>query len=108
MILYLSVSIAAGLVVLMLVVIIRLTIQKRRERKRAKLNITEPLPNGFCDDISDIDQDITDLSHSSPPRQDPSVAVVRYTSRSTMRRQDSDTNPRAPITTRGQNNFYYS
>ncbi|GAB6032483.1 hypothetical protein CHUAL_011114 [Chamberlinius hualienensis] len=108
LVLYVSVSIAAGLVVFMCVVIARLIVQKRRERKKANLNITEPLPNGFSDDMSDVDQDITDLSHSSPPnRPDPSVSVVRYTSHSTMRRQDSDTNPRAPLANRSHNNFYY-
>jgi hypothetical protein len=105
--LYLMVSISAGLVLFLVVVVGRLCVQKRRERARAQLNISEPLPNGFGDDMSDLDQDITDLSHGSSRMPEPNVEMVRYTSRSTMRRQDSDTNPRAPMA-RTHNNFYYS
>lgn len=105
--LYLTVSISAGLVLFLVVVVGRLCVQKRRERARAQLNISEPLPNGFGDDMSDLDQDITDLSHGSSRMPEPNVEMVRYTSRSTMRRQDSDTNPRAPMA-RTHNNFYYS
>ncbi|XP_076372792.1 protein eva-1-like isoform X2 [Tachypleus tridentatus] len=101
-ILYLTLSLGAGLMVFLSVLAFRLYIQKRRERKRADLHISEPLPSAFVEDSSDLDH--FDTSN----RPDNNIEVVRFTSTSTMRRQDSDTNPRAPMSRNVTSYDYYS
>lgn len=69
--LYLSVSVGGGLLVLLLVVIAKLLWQKHRLKKTAKFHESAnqqstSLPNGFTDDISEIDADI-DLTMTAPP-----------------------------------------
>lgn len=96
-ILYLTLSLSAGLLAFLIVLAGRLYFQRQQERKRAKLHITDPLPSVF-DDASELDH------YDSSGRQENSVEVVRYTNRSTISRQDSDSHPRAPIS----HNYYYS
>ncbi|XP_067118715.1 protein eva-1-like isoform X1 [Centruroides vittatus] len=101
-ILYLTLSLGAGLLTFMVVLAVRLYILKRKERKRANLNITDTIPTAFGEDGSDLDH------FDTSDRPDNGVDVIRYgTNRSTMRRQDSDTYPRAPMG-RSLNNYYYS
>ncbi|XP_013780747.1 protein eva-1 homolog C-like, partial [Limulus polyphemus] len=97
-ILYLTLSLGAGLVVFFLVLSIRLYAQKKKERKKANLNISEPLPTSFDEYISDLEH----LDNTDRPGVE-----ARRESRSTMRRQDSDTYPRAPMS-QNMNNYYYS
>uniref|UniRef100_T1JAU7 SUEL-type lectin domain-containing protein n=1 Tax=Strigamia maritima TaxID=126957 RepID=T1JAU7_STRMM len=106
LILYLALSFGAGLVAFMGLVIAWLVVARKRDKKRVKVNITDPLPDAFAEEISDVDQDISDLTR---PAHQESVEVVRFSTRSTTRRQgDSDTNPRAPMSRTQQSNFYYS
>lgn len=98
-ILYVTLSIGAGVLIFLLVLTFRLYSQQQRTLKKAKLNISEPLPLTFDENCSDLDQ--------YDPRNDQSVEVVRYTNMSTIRRQDSTSQPRAPLS-HSMNNYYYS
>lgn len=98
-ILYVTLSLGVGVLLFLLVLTFRLYSQQQRQLKKAKLNISEPLPLTFDENCSDLDQ--------YDPRQDQSVEVVRYTNMSTIRRQDSTSQPRAPLS-HSMNNYYYS
>lgn len=68
--LYLIISVTAGVLLCLLLVIGRLVLQKRRLKKMdSKLHTSNTadttLPNGFSDDISEIDADI-DLTTPLP------------------------------------------
>lgn len=67
--LYLIISVTAGVLLCLMLVIGRLLIQRSRAKKVPNTltvnNGDIPLPNGFADDISDIDNDI-DLTTSLP------------------------------------------
>ncbi|KDR12374.1 hypothetical protein L798_13668, partial [Zootermopsis nevadensis] len=67
--LYLILSITAGLLLFLGLVIGRLLVQRHRARSEAKFHATaaaeHALPNGFADDISEIDADI-DLTVATP------------------------------------------
>lgn len=66
-ILYLTLSIAAGILVLLTLLISRLWWQKRRGRREAKsLHSSDPIP-AFADDVSDVDNDIDLTSLTLPP-----------------------------------------
>ncbi|GFQ81888.1 protein eva-1 [Trichonephila clavata] len=96
-ILYVTLSLGAGILLFLLVLTVRLYTQQQRTLKKAKLNVSEPLPTfEDCSDLEPFD-----------PRQDNSVEVVRYTNMSTIRRQDSTSQPRAPLS-HSMNNYYYS
>ncbi|XP_018578877.1 protein eva-1 isoform X2 [Anoplophora glabripennis] len=75
--LYLIVSVAAGLLLLLSFLVGRLLLQRHRARREAKFhatNISEnTLPNGFTDDISEVDADI-DLT-TPLPGPVPSVTI---------------------------------
>ncbi|XP_022239431.1 protein eva-1 homolog C-like isoform X2 [Limulus polyphemus] len=101
-VLYLTLSLGGGLVAFFGVLSVRLYLQKKAERKKASLNISEPLPTSFDEEVSDLEHfDTTDRPDHS------GVEIVRFCNRSAMRRQDSDTHPRAPMS-RNMNNYYYS
>lgn len=101
-------SIGAGLVLLLLVVIVRLLVQKRRASAQAKFNPNDSLPNEFAEEISEIDADIslaTAIPAIPPPPPAPSQnEVVRYGTG--VRRHDSDTNPRS-LSRPGNSQYYY-
>uniref|UniRef100_A0A1W7RAK3 Protein eva-1 n=1 Tax=Hadrurus spadix TaxID=141984 RepID=A0A1W7RAK3_9SCOR len=97
-ILYLTLSLGAGLLAFLIVLAGRLYFQRQRQSRRAKLHITDPLPSVF-DDTAELDH-----YEASGARHENSVEAVRYTNRSTMSRQDSDSHPRAPLS----HNYYYS
>lgn len=120
--LYLILSITAGLLLFLGLVIGRLLVQRHRARREAKFHATaaaeHTLPNGFADDISEIDADI-DLTVTpvpvpvvaahSPPG---SVAeVVRYGSgaQGTLRRGqvDQDVGPPRSLNRGGNSQYYY-
>lgn len=72
---YLIVSIAAALLLCLSLLVVRLLVQRHRARREAKFlatNVAEhTLPNGFTDDISEVDADI-DLTTPLPV---PSIMV---------------------------------
>lgn len=83
--LYLIISVTAGVLLCLILVIGRLWIQKRRLKKDPS-NIQSSntgettLPNGFSDDISEIDADIdltTPLPLPSVSRSDVSILLVK-------------------------------
>lgn len=116
---YLTLSLSAGLVAFLIVLAARLYVQKRRDRRPAtKMRISEPLTSPYGgDDMAELDAAFeaserlttTALTGATPLATSAcEPEVVRYTnSRNTMRRQDSDTHPRAPVA-RNMNNYYYS
>lgn len=62
-----ALSIAAGILVLLTLLIGRLWWQKRRAKREAKsLHSSDPIP-AFADDVSDVDNDIDLTSLSLPP-----------------------------------------
>lgn len=120
--LYLILSVTAGLLLFLGLVIGRLLVQRHRARREAKFHATaaaeHTLPNGFADDISEIDADI-DLTVTplpvpvvavhSPPG---SVAeVVRFGSgaQGTLRRGqvDQDVGPPRSLNRGGNSQYYY-
>lgn len=129
--LYLILSVTAGIVLCLGLVIGQLLVQRHRARQDAKFHqqaVTEhALPNGFTDDISEIDADIDlttplpvpTVAIHSPPRQEhiSSIAeVVRYgiasptpvPTHGTMRR-DIDCEAAQPrsLNRAGNNQYYY-
>lgn len=63
--LYIIVSVTAGILIFLGLVIGRLLVSRHRAKRDAKFHANnEALPNGFTDDISEIDADI-DRSHHS-------------------------------------------
>lgn len=117
-ILYLTLSIAAGILVLLTLLIGRLWWQKRRAASQAKQQSADPIP-AFTDELSDVDNDIdltiipppsllADLTNLGPVQ---TTDGVRYnTARNgngTLRRQDnSDHHPRSFVRN-GNSHYYY-
>ena len=131
-ILYLTLSIAAGILVVLTLLIARMWWQKRRGRREAKsIHSSDPIP-AFADDVSDVDNDIDLTSLSLPPPPPllseltslngavangpvPSAEGVRgYSTQhgvvGTIRRstavEESDTHPRSFIRN-GNSHYYY-
>ncbi|PNF31258.1 hypothetical protein B7P43_G13589, partial [Cryptotermes secundus] len=121
--LYLILSVAAGLLLFLGLVIGRLLVQRHRARREAKFHATaaaeHSLPNGFADEISEIDADI-DLTVGTPvPAPVVSVhcppgsvaEVVRYGSGAsgTLRRGqlDQDVGPPRSLNRGGNSQYYY-
>jgi len=88
--LYLILSIGGGVLLCLILLVARLLIQRHRARRDAKFHATNiaenTIPNGFADDISEVDADI-DLTTPLPipsvtihsPKPVGSIAeVVRY------------------------------
>lgn len=116
---YLIISVAAGLLLCLTLLVGRLLVQRHRARREAKFHATNvaehTLPNGFADDISEVDADI-DLTTPLPV---PSIAVhapvavgsiaevVRYphAHSHTLRRMPESDAPRSLST--GSNSHYY-
>lgn len=69
--LYIIISVSAGILLFLGLVIGRLLVSRHRAKREAKFHANnETLPNGFTDDISEIDADI-DLTTAVPvPMQD--------------------------------------
>lgn len=70
--LYIIISVAAGGLLFLGLIIGRLLVSRHRNKKDANFHTnSETLPNGFADEISEIDADI-DLTTPVPiPMQDP-------------------------------------
>ncbi|KAL3222533.1 hypothetical protein MRX96_004988 [Rhipicephalus microplus] len=103
-ILYVTLSVGCGVVAFLVVLSARLYVQRRRDRQRAKAKCSEPLSCSFDDSDGGGGGDQFDVTGG---RHAHTIEVVRYANRSGMRRQDSDTHPRAPMS-RSMNNYYYS
>lgn len=118
--LYLIISIAAGLLLCLSLLVVRLLVQRHRARREAKFlatNVAEhTLPNGFSDDISEVDADI-DLTTPLPvpsitvhsPMPIGSIAeVVRYPHghTHTLRRMPETDAPRS-LSTASNSQYYY-
>ncbi|XP_017778708.1 PREDICTED: protein eva-1 isoform X2 [Nicrophorus vespilloides] len=117
--LYLILSIGGGVLLCLILVVTRLLIQRHRSKRAAKFHATNvaenTIPNGFSDDISEVDADI-DLTTPLPV---PTVAihspasvgsigeVVRYphVHSHTLRRAADNEIPRSLNT--GSNSMYY-
>ncbi|XP_064488781.1 protein eva-1 homolog C-like isoform X2 [Ornithodoros turicata] len=102
-ILYTTLSLGCGLLAFLVVLSARLYFQRRLERRRVKKKVPVPLTCSFDDSDGGDQFDIT-----SGPLHTGTIEVVRYANRTGMRRQDSDTYPRAPMSSRSVNNYYYS
>lgn len=118
--LYLIISVAAGILLCLILLVARLLVQRHRARREAKFHATNvadhSLPNGFADDISEVDADI-DLTTPLPI---PSVAVhapvpvgsiaevVRYPHghTHTLRRMPESDTPRS-LSTPSNSHYYY-
>lgn len=131
--LYLILSVTAGIVLCLGLVIGQLLVQRNRARQDAKFRqqaeTESALPNGFTDDISEIDADIdlttplpvpTVAIHSPPREHISSIAeVVRYggissptptiLTHGTMRRTDIDCENAQPrsLNRAGNSQYYY-
>ncbi|XP_026667577.1 uncharacterized protein LOC108622848 isoform X2 [Ceratina calcarata] len=80
--LYIIVSITAGILIFLGLVIGRLLVSRHRAKRDAKFHANnETLPNGFTDDISEIDADI-DLTTPVPvPMQDARIPETQLAER---------------------------
>jgi len=118
-ILYLTLSIAAGILVLLSMLIGRLWWQKRRTASENKLQAVDPIP-AFTDDLSDVDTDIdltiipppslmTELTSLGPASSASSSDALRYNTirNGTIRRQDESDNHPPSFMRNGNNHYYY-
>ncbi|XP_035214895.1 protein eva-1-like, partial [Stegodyphus dumicola] len=113
-ILYLTLSLSIALVAILAIVTTKFYMRRsRRLREERGLPTKSPLPDTppSGGGISPFGEDCTDLDHFDNPARDSSVDVVRFATRSSLRRaqpiEDDDCSfPRAPV--RAQNNYYYS
>ncbi|KFM59516.1 hypothetical protein X975_18767, partial [Stegodyphus mimosarum] len=94
-ILYLAVSLSVGIIAFLTVLGVRLFVI-RRPRNSSKLDITPDTEDQFFSD--------SDLEQFDPPEDLPPAPPVT----TTLRRHDSDAQPRAPITTGPELNHYFS
>lgn len=98
--LYIIVSVTMGILLFLGLVIGRLLISRRRAKRDAKFHANnETLPNGFTDDISEIDADI-DLTTTVPvPLQDARLPETQLAERLHGERYYADTRiPLSPTT----------
>ncbi|XP_034172438.1 uncharacterized protein LOC117600737 isoform X4 [Osmia lignaria lignaria] len=98
--LYIIVSVTAGILIFLGLVIGRLLVSRHRAKRDAKFHANnEPLPNGFTDDISEIDADI-DLTTAMPvPMQDTRIPETQLAERLHGDRYYADTRiPMSPTT----------
>lgn len=113
-ILYLTLSLSIALVAVLAMLTVRFYVRRSRRRREdrsgpPKPPIPDTPPGGGG--ISPFGEDCTDLDHFDNPARDSGVEVVRFATRSSLRRaqpiEDDDCSfPRAPV--RAQNNYYYS
>ncbi|XP_012148472.1 uncharacterized protein LOC100876556 isoform X2 [Megachile rotundata] len=98
--LYIIVSVSAGILIFLGLVIGRLLVSRHRAKRDAKFHANnEALPNGFTDDISEIDADI-DLTATMPvPMQDTRMKETQLAERLHGDRYYADTRiPMSPTT----------
>ena len=120
--LYLILSVTTGLLLFLGLVIGWLLVQRHRARRDAKFHATaaaeHTLPNGFADDISEIDADI-DLTVTpvpvpvvavhSPPGSVAEVVLYGSGAQGTLRRGqvDQDVDPPRSLNRGGNSQYYY-
>ena len=115
--LYLTVSVAIGLVLVLLLLVGRLLVQRHRARREAKFRATtvaeHTLPNGFADEISEIDADIDLTAPAGAVRASTPLAgggSVIGTLRREPTSPSSDAGTAAPprsLTRPGNSQYYY-
>lgn len=114
-ILYLTLSLSIALVAVLAMLTVRFYVRRSRRRREDRSGPPKPpipdTPPGGGGGISPFGEDCTDLDHFDNPARDSGVEVVRFATRSSLRRaqpiEDDDCSfPRAPV--RAQNNYYYS
>ncbi|XP_042906927.1 protein eva-1 homolog C isoform X2 [Parasteatoda tepidariorum] len=113
-ILYLTLSLSLALLVVFVILTTKFYMRRSRRLREARGAANKPpipdTPPG-SGGISPFGEDCTDLDHFDNPARDSGVEVVRFATRSSLRRaqpiEDDDCSfPRAPV--RAQNNYYYS
>lgn len=113
-ILYLTLSLSISLVAILAILTTKFYLRRsRRNREERGGPPKPPIPDtpSVGGGISPFGEDCTDLDHFDNPARDSGVEVVRFATRSSLRRaqpiEDDDCSfPRAPV--RAQNNYYYS
>ncbi|XP_011707859.1 PREDICTED: uncharacterized protein LOC105462730 [Wasmannia auropunctata] len=90
--LYIIVSVSAGILLFLGLVIGRLLISRHRAKRDAKFHANnETLPNGFTDDISEIDADIDLTTSVAVPLQDARLPETQLAERLHGERYYADT-----------------
>ncbi|KYQ47888.1 hypothetical protein ALC60_13058 [Trachymyrmex zeteki] len=90
--LYIIVSVSAGILLFLGLVIGRLLISRHRAKRDAKFHANnEALPNGFTDDISEIDADIDLTTPVAVPMQDTRLPETQLAERLHGERYYADT-----------------
>jgi hypothetical protein len=118
--LYLIVSIAAAILLCLTILVGRLLVQRHRARREAKFHATNiadhSLPNGFTDDISEVDADIdlttplpTVAVHSAAVPVGSIAEVVRYphVHSHTLRRPPPDNDVPRSLSSGSNTHYYY-
>lgn len=119
--LYLILSIAAAVVLCLVLLVGRLLVQRQRARREAKFHATtvadHSLPNGFTDDISEIDADIglttplpvPTVAVHSPASMGTIAEVVRYPHihSHTLRRPPPDNDIPRSLSSASNTQYYY-
>ncbi|XP_075551739.1 protein eva-1-like [Dermacentor variabilis] len=105
-ILYVLLSLGCGIVAFLVVLSARLYVRRGRDQHQDEAKCSEPLSSSFdgCDGAGGVDPA---GATGSATRHAHTIEVVRYADRSGVRRHDSDTYPRAPVS-RSTNSYYYS
>ncbi|KAL6438890.1 hypothetical protein ACFW04_003744 [Cataglyphis niger] len=90
--LYIIVSVSAGILLFLGLVIGRLLVSRHRAKRDAKFHANnEALPNGFTDDISEIDADIDLTTPVAVPMQDARLSETQLAERLHGERYYADT-----------------
>ncbi|XP_029660103.1 uncharacterized protein LOC115233684 [Formica exsecta] len=90
--LYIIVSVSAGILLFLGLVIGRLLVSRHRAKRDAKFHANnETLPNGFTDDISEIDADIDLTTPVAVPMQDARLSETQLAERLHGERYYADT-----------------
>ncbi|KAL1436558.1 hypothetical protein MTO96_049463 [Rhipicephalus appendiculatus] len=109
-ILYVLLSLGCGVVAFLAVLSARLYAQRRRDDSpEPETKCSEPLSGSFdeCDGGGGGVDQVDASTGGSATRHAHTIEVVRYANRPGIRRHDSDTYPRAPVT-RSTTSYYYS
>ena len=117
---YLIVSIAGAILLCLTILVGRLLVQRHRARREAKFHATNiadhSLPNGFTDDISEVDADIdlttplpTVAIHSTAVPVGSIAEVVRYphAHSHTLRRPAPDSDVPRSLSSGSNSHYYY-
>lgn len=96
LILYVAVTIGVGFLLFVTILLVRFIILRTGSRHSSKITITPDTDDQFFSD--------SDMEHYDPPER---IASINHAA-SSLKRQDSDTQPRAPVSTGAEPNHYFS